>query len=167
MRRNSTLAPLSQRGVGGISSDTGQEFMQGSISMDCMKRTRAMCLLAASSVLMAALMTFVSPILDLSCGGDPGHVVASRGDPFRSSSGVTPAFSPSPCDHTTAPVLPTAPGQHEGDNIHVHGMTAQALMGISATALPLGTPVLLSSPSAPHLSTASVQPPVRPPRISA
>jgi hypothetical protein len=132
-----------------------------------MKWTKAMSLFAALGVLLVAIVTIVSPVLDLDCGSDPGHLVASMGESSRSSNGATLFISPSPCDHQSAPVQPTAPSQHEGETVHLHGMTAHALVNISSVAFDLTASFSLPLSSFPRLSGAAVRPPVERPRMSA
>ena len=122
------------------------------------KLTEAISLLGALSIALAALLTVVSPMLDLDCGLDPAHSVANGG-----KASDIPA---SPCDHSATPAQPEGPGNQEGQDIHVHGINSPALPGISMAAMDFGvTPFLIPTIHF-HLSDATVPPPTEPPRIS-
>ena len=130
------------------------------------KLTEAISLFAALSIALAALLTVVSPMLDLDCGVDPAHSVANVGKASDATSGVPSDAPASPCDHSATPAQPGGQGNQEGQAVHVHGMNSQALPGISMVAMDFGvTPFLIPTIHF-HLSDATVQPPTKPPRIS-
>ena len=130
------------------------------------KLTNAISLFAALSIVLAALVTVVSPVLDLSCGVDPAHSVANVGKASEATLGVPYDVLASPCDHSATPVQPEGQGRQEGQAIHVHGMNNDALLGISMVAMDFGVTSFLMPTIGPRLSDATVQPPTEPPRIS-
>jgi hypothetical protein len=132
-----------------------------------MKQPKAASLFAALGIVLAAMMTVVSPLLDLECGRDPGHIAGNFGGAHRSASGTAPATQPNPCDHQSVTAQPDGSSQQKGETGHVHGMNAQALPGISLPALFLGTPILLPLSWTTLLSHATVLPSTEPPRAFA
>jgi hypothetical protein len=125
-----------------------------------MKQPKAVSLIAALGVLLAAMMTVVAPLLDLECGRDPGHIVGNFGGASSLASGTAPATQANPCDHQSATT------QQKGETGHVHGMNAQALPGIPLPPMFLGTPMLLPLSWTTHLAHATVLPTAEPPRTS-
>lgn len=132
-----------------------------------MRLTKATSLFAAASVVLAALVTIVSPILDLDCGADPGHFVTNVAEASFTSVGVSSDVLSDGCDRSATPVQTDGYGFQDGAAVHVHGMHAHALTATSAATIEFGTPFRLSFPLEPRLSDVTVQPPAEPPRIAA
>ncbi len=127
--------------------------------MNRMKITKATSLFAAASVVLAALATIVSPILDLDCGGDPGHFVTIAGAAPDASRGTPSDVLSSPCDNRTTQAQPEGHGNQEGEAVHVHGMNNHGLPAILVAAIDFGTPFFLSLSLEPRMSDVTVGPP--------
>ena len=129
------------------------------------KLTEAISLLGAWSIALAALLTVVSPMLDLDCGVDPAHSIANAGKASDATSGVPSDAPASPCHHSAAPAQPEGQGNQEGQAVHVHGMNSHALPATPAVAIHFGNSFFISPRLEPRLSDDIVELFTEPPRI--
>jgi hypothetical protein len=135
--------------------------------MQSKKLTKGMSLFTVLSIALTAIFAVVSPVLDLDCGADPGHVANGMRDAPDSSVTEASDTASNPCDQSTKPVQPDGSGHQEGQRLHVHGMDNHALSGtLVATRVfeesSSPVPFLLL-----QLSDTKVQPPTEPPRTIA
>jgi hypothetical protein len=131
-----------------------------------MKRTWAIPIFAAVSILMASLSTVVAPVLDLACGEDPGHFVISIRGEASHPMGTVPVAQSNICDHGTAPGQPEGQGHDNGTTIHVHGMDSHALPGSTLAPVALGAMSFTLVSTVKRLSDTTVRLPTKPPRFS-
>lgn len=131
-----------------------------------MKRSWAIPIFAAVSVLMASLSAVVAPVLDLACGEDPGHFVISIGGEVSHPLGAVPVAQSNICDHGTAPGQPEGHGHDNGTTIHVHGMDGHAWPGFTLAQVALGALSLTLVSTVKRLSDTTVRLAPEPPRFS-
>ncbi len=134
--------------------------------MECMKGTKTVSLFAAFCFALAALVTFVSPIVDVDCGTNPSHIVMNIGeevDPLATGESIT-QYNTSSYQSTSKQSSDPCDQNKEGR--HVHGVHSHVAVSPASAAIDFGSPSLIALPSVLQLAEHNTHPPVKPPRIA-
>ncbi len=128
--------------------------------------TRSLSLFAALSIVLAALVTLVSPIVDVDCGVDPSHIAIHSGEvidsfakedsPTQSNRGFYESISEQ--------LLETC--GHDAEVLHMHGAHDHMVVIPIPAAIDFGSSSVIASPPTPHFVESNISPPAKPPRIS-
>ncbi len=127
--------------------------------------TRSLSLFAALSILLAASLALVSPIVDVDCGADPSHFVADSGEVVDSiAKEDSAAQSNTIYESISEQLLDTC--EHDAEVLHMHGAhDHMVVIPISATT-DIGSSSGIAPPPPPQFGESSISPPAKPPRIS-
>ena len=131
-----------------------------------MKGTKAISLFAALSIILATLVTVVSPIVDVDCGtnqfhfvGDSGEVIdsfAKEESTAQSNNSINESRSNQPLDSCDG----------DGEASHMHGAHSHLMVIPTSAAIDFGSPSLIAASSVLQLLESNPHPPAKPPRIS-
>ncbi len=127
--------------------------------------TRSLSLFAALSILLAALLALVSPIVDVDCGADPSHFVADSGEIVDSIAKEDSAAQSNTIYESISEQLLETCG-HDAEVLHMHGAHDHMVVIPTSTALDFGPSSIIASPPTPHFAESNIPPPAKPPRIS-
>ena len=130
-----------------------------------MKGTKTASLFAALSIILASLVTLVSPIVDVDCGADPSRFVADRGEVVDSSAkGDSAAQSNTIYGSISEQLLETC--GHDAEVLHMHGAHDHMVVIPISAATDIGSSSVIAPPPPPHFVENYISPPPKPPRIS-
>ncbi len=131
-----------------------------------MKGPKTASLFAAFSILLAGLVTLVSPIVDVDCGVDSSHFVLDSGevvDSFakedsaaQSNTGIYESISEQ--------LLETC--GHGAEVLHMHGAHDHIVIIPTSAAIDFGSSSVIASTPTSHFVEINISPPTKPPRIS-
>ena len=131
-----------------------------------MKGSKTVSLFAALSIILAALVTIVSPIVDADCGTNQFHFVGDSGevvDSFAkeesiapSNTGINESRSKQPLDSC----------DRDGEASHMHGTHSHMMVIPTPAAIDFDSPSLIASSSILQLAESDTSPPAKPPRFS-
>ena len=127
--------------------------------------TRSLSLFAALSIILAALVALVSPIVDVDCGVDPSHFAADSGegvDSFAKEDSV--AQSSGIYESISEQLLETC--GHDAEVLHMHGAHDHMVVIPTSAAIDFGSSSVIAPPPPPQFVESSISPPAKPPRIS-
>ena len=129
-------------------------------------RTKAVSRSAALSIVLAALVMVVSPLLNPDCGEDPGHFVVGLEAALNEDIEEVSATRPTLCHDSTDPSQQEGQTPENGGAAHIHAMDNHAISGLILTVIEFGNLTFSQESSLPPLQDATVQPPTDPPRFS-
>ena len=127
--------------------------------------TRSSSLFAALSILVAVLVAFVSPIVDVDCGTDQSHSVADSGEVVDSFAKEDSALSNKGVYESLAEQLLETCG-HDAEVLHMHGAHDHMVTILISTAIDFDSSSIIASTPTSHFVEINISPPTKPPRIS-
>ncbi len=128
--------------------------------------TRSFSLFAALSILVAVLVAFVSPIVDVDCGTDQSHFVADSGEVVDSfAKEDSPARSNTNNYESISEQLLETCG-HDAEVLHMHGAHDHMVTIPISAAIDFGSSSVIASTPTSHFVESNISPPTKPPRIS-
>ena len=127
--------------------------------------TRSLSLFAALSILLAALLALVFPIVDVDCGADPSHFVADSGEVVDSIAKEDSAAQSNTIYESISEQLLETCG-HGAEVLHMHGAHDHMVVIPTSAAIDFGSSSIIASPPTPHFVERNIHPPAKPPRIS-
>jgi len=130
-----------------------------------MKGTKPASLFAALTIMLAALVTLVSPIVDVDCGADPSHFVADSGEVVDSIAKEDSAAQSDTIYESISEQLLDTCG-HDAEVLHVHGAHDHIVVIPTSAAIDFGSSSVIAPPPTPHFVESDIYPPAKPPRIS-
>ena len=134
--------------------------------MSKIKTIRGIQLLAAASIILAAVAIVIAPVLDLDRGASPGHLVSES---ERATAACADVISPSQSNAVTYgsssdPASDTC--DPDGDPTHLHGVHSHVMLDTTSASLDIVPLSVLPSLSTFHLRENNIYPPTKPPSIS-
>ena len=132
-----------------------------------MKGTKTLSLFAALSIMLAALVTLVSPIIDVDCGSGPSHFVADSGEVADSLAKEDSAAQSNTNNYESISEQLLETCGHDAEVLHMHGAHDHMVVITNLAAIDFGPSSLIASPETPHFVESNISPPAKPPRISA
>ena len=127
--------------------------------------TRSLSLFAALSILVAVLVAFVSPIVDVDCGTDQSPFVADSGEVVDSFAKENPALSNKGVHESITEQLLETCG-HDAEVLHMHGAHDHMVVIPISAAIDFGYSSVIASTPTSHFVENNISPPTKPPRIS-
>jgi len=127
--------------------------------------TRSLSLFAALSILLAALLALVSPIVDVDCGADPSHFVADSGEIVDSIAKEDSAAQSNTIYESISEQLLETCG-HDAEVLHMHGAHDHMVVIPISAAIDFGYSSVIASTPTSHFVENNISPPTKPPRIS-
>ncbi len=131
-----------------------------------MKGPKTASLFAALSIIVAVVVAFVSPIIDVDCGTDQTHLVAGSGeavDSFAKEDSATES-NRGFYESMSEQLLETC--GHDAEVLHMHGAHDHMVVIAIPAAIYFGSSSIIASPPTPHFVERIISPPAKPPRIS-
>lgn len=135
--------------------------------MDSMKLTRIIPLLAATSIISAALFAFISPIVAVDCGVNASHIVIDIGEVVDPSAENVAMEQSSTGSYIQVLKPPLGPCDQDAQSPHMHGAHSHMMLIPNPTPSHLGSLSLIPPPPSLHLTNSNLLPPLKPPRITA
>ena len=132
-----------------------------------MKRTKTVSLVAALSIILAGLVTLVSPIVDEDRGTSPFHILLDRGVVSASFAKNESTAQSNTNIYESRSNQPLDPCDHDGEVSHMDGAHSH-MMAISTSAaidFSRNLSFIASSPVL-QFKEGHIPPPAKPPRIS-
>ena len=128
--------------------------------------TRTLSLFAALSIVLAALVALVSPIVDVDCGAALSHFVADSGEAVGSFAKEDSATQSNIgfYESISEQLLETC--AHDAEVLHMHGAHDHMVVIAIPAAIDFGSSSIIASPPTPHFVERNISPPAKPPRIS-
>lgn len=132
-----------------------------------MYRTKAISLFAALSIILATLVTVVSPIVDVDCGTNRFHFAEDSGEVIDSFAKEESTTQSDTSINESRSNQPLDSCDRDGEASHMHGAHGHMMVIPTSAAIDFDSPSLIASPSVLHLVESNTPPPAKPPRISA
>ena len=131
-----------------------------------MKGTKTVSLFAALSIMLAGLVTLVSPIVDVDCGVDPSHFVADSGEVVDSFAKEDSAAQSKTANYESISEQLLETCGHDAEVLHMHGAHDHMVVISILAAIDFGSSSVIASRATPHFVESNISPPAKPPRIS-
>lgn len=131
-----------------------------------MKGTKTVSVVAALSIMLAALLAFVSPIVDEDRGTSPFHFVVDSGVAVDSIFKKDATAQSNTKIYESRSKQPLGSCDHDGEVSHLDGAHSHMMAISTSAAIDFGPLSLIASSSVPQLAEGNIQPPAKPPRTS-
>ncbi len=131
-----------------------------------MKGTKPASLFAALTIMLAALVALVSPILDVDCGADPSHFVADSGEAVDSFAKEDSAAQSNAGIYESISEQLLEICGHDAEDLHMHGAHDHMVVITTSADIDFGSSSVIAPPPPPQFVESSISPPAKPPRIS-
>ncbi len=131
-----------------------------------MKGTKSASLFAALTIMLAALVAVVSPIVDVDCGAEPSHFVADSGEVVDSFAKEDSAARSDTNNYESISEQLLETCGHDAEVLHMHGAHDHIVVIPILAATDIGPSSVITPPLPPHIVENDISPPAKPPRIS-
>ena len=128
--------------------------------------TRSLSLFAALSIIVAVLVAFLSPIVDVDCGADTSHFVADSGEIVDSFAKEESAARSNTNNYESISEQLLETCGHDVEVLHMHGAHDHIVVTPILAATDIGSSSVITPPLPPHFVENDISPPAKPPRIS-